>query len=245
MNREKYVLFLSLILFITFISCTGISSKLGSKEPFVVVVEDTTGEQYLWAREFFDSLGYTAKFVENSNLSQCIEGIKKGDYNLLAKKIIITSDLRKELAFTTNLSVDKQVLVQRECGDTTCFYVDDLLKMEGKSIYVTSASPSVMRLENIKHEIGADFEIVETPHTRCDYLLEMVSNGQIDYVACDYETASDKLEKFSNLDIKTEISFTQFKAWAINKDSVYLLQQLDSFLQKKVTMHAIDGLNKK
>jgi membrane-bound lytic murein transglycosylase MltF len=102
-----------------------------------------------------------------------------------------------------------------------------------------------MRLENIKHEIGADFEIVETPHTRCDYLLEMVSNGQIDYVACDYETASDKLEKFSNLDIKTEISFTQFKAWAINKDSVYLLQQLDSFLQKKVTMHAIDGLNKK
>lgn len=217
-----------------FTFCVKIQEQIGTNKKFVVVVEDTIGEQYFLAKEFCDSLELPVIYVENPNLSMCIEGINNGEYALIAKKMIITSDLRDQLAFTTSLSVDKQVLVQRECGDSTCEYIDDLLKMEGKKIYVTSASPTILRLKNIQHEIGANFEIVETPHTQSEYLFEQLSNGVIDYVACDYETASKILGNYTNLDINTKISFSQFKAWAVHKDSTQLLTQLDEFLQKKI-----------
>jgi ABC-type amino acid transport substrate-binding protein len=107
--------------------------------------------------------------------------------------------------------------------------------MEGKRIYVTTASPSILRLENIQHEIGANFEIIETPYTQCDILLEQLSNGAIDYIACDYETAEEKVKQYPNLDIKTIISFSQFKAWAVNRDSTQLLNKLNDFLQKEIS----------
>lgn len=232
MNKIKLIPAIVLTFGILF-SCNEIQHKLKNPSEFVVVVEDTVGEQYDWAKEFCDSLKLPAVYVVNSNLSQCIEGIHKGEYDLLAKKLIITSDLREQLAFTINLSLDKLVLVQRQCKDTTCVYIDDLLKMEGKQIYVTSASPAIMRLENIQHEIGASFEIVETPHTQCDYLLEQLSAGAIDYMVSDYETVFEKLDKYSNIDIRTVIGFSQFKAWAVHKDSLQILNQLDEFLLKK------------
>ena len=89
--------------------------------------------------------------------------------------------------------------------------------------------------ENIQHEIGANFEIIETPYAQCDILLEQLSSGAIDYIACDYETAKDKIEQYPNLDIKTIISFSQFKAWAVNIDSTQLLNKLNDFLQKEIS----------
>lgn len=234
MSRTIRLVIIIFFAFYGLTSCENIQEKLGQRKQFVVVVEDTIGEQYLWAKKFCDSLKLPAVYMENPNLSRCIEGLKTGEYALLAKKIIITSDLRDQVAFTTNLSVDKQVLVQRVCGDTSCVYIDDLIKMEGKNIYVTTASPSILRLENIQHEIGANFEIIETPHTQCDYLLEQLSNGVIDYVACDYETALEKIVQYPNLDVKTIISFSQFKAWAVNIDSTHLLNNLNDFFQKEI-----------
>lgn len=235
MNRTIRLVITIYFAFCGLTSCVKIQEKFGTQKQFIVVVEDTIGEQYIWANKFCDSLNLPAVYIVNSNLSRCIEGIKIGEYDLLAKKIVITSDLREEVAFTNNLSIDKQVLIQRVCNDTTCIYIDDLIKMEGKRIYVTTASPSILRLENIQHEIGANFEIIETPYTQCDILLEQLSNGAIDYIACDYETAEEKVKQYPNLDIKTIISFSQFKAWAVNRDSTQLLNKLNDFLQKEIS----------
>jgi membrane-bound lytic murein transglycosylase MltF len=58
----------------------------------------------------------------------------------------------------------------------------------------------------------------------------MVSDNCIDYAVIDNEIALKNLQLFSNIDIKIDISFTQFQAWAVRKSAPVLLDSLNNWL---------------
>ena len=65
-----------------------------------------------------------------------------------------------------------------------------------------------------------------------EQLLIMVSYGEIDYAVCDENIAMASLDELPNLDIDTKISFTQFYAWGVNKNSPILLDSLNVWIDR-------------
>ena len=61
--------------------------------------------------------------------------------------------------------------------------------------------------------------------------MAMVAHGDINYAVCDESIALASIDSFPQLDIHTDISFTQFYSWGISKKSPVLLDSLNSWLK--------------
>ena len=64
----------------------------------------------------------------------------------------------------------------------------------------------------------------------------MVAKGDIDYAVCDQQIARMTQKKLPEVDILTDVSFTQLQSWAVRKDSPVLLDSLNSWLHKSKTV---------
>ena len=73
----------------------------------------------------------------------------------------------------------------------------------------------------------------------------MVAKGDIDYAVCDQQTAALSQKQLPEIDIKTDISFTQLQSWAVRKDSPILLDSLNSWLEQIRKNGTFDKIYKK
>ena len=89
-----------------------------------------------------------------------------------------------------------------------------------------------MRIHNLINEIADTIYIEQVKDYGPEQLLAMVSGGDIDYAVCDENIAQASLDAFPNLDISKDISFTQFYAWGVNKNSPILLDTLNLWLDR-------------
>ena len=64
-----------------------------------------------------------------------------------------------------------------------------------------------------------------------EQLIALVAHGDIDYAVCDESIARAVAKDLPQIDIKTDISFTQFYSWAVSKQSPALLDSLNAWLQ--------------
>jgi len=206
-----------------------------SPSGFFMSGDSISGQQYEMITSFsehLEHLGIEVKIHLETGLKASIEGLKSGKYDIVARLIPVTSELRESVAFTENIALDKQVLVQRKASDTTTVYVHNQLELPGKKIYVAYASPYIPRLQNLANEIGDTIQIIEMPDYESGHLLVMVAKGDIDYAVCDYQTASSMLSNYPSLDISTNISFSQLHAWAVRKDSPQLLDSINAWIEQ-------------
>ena len=189
------------------------------------------GQQYEMILSLSEYLDIPVEIHLETGLQASIEGLRKGKYDIVARLIPVTSELRESVAFTENIALDKQVLVQRKDSATTV-YVHNQLELPGKKIYVAHASPYIPRLQNLANEIGDTIQLIEMPDYESAHLLVMVAKGEIDYAVCDYQTASRMLSDYPSLDISTNISFSQLHAWAVRKDSPQLLDLINKWIEE-------------
>jgi len=198
------------------------------------------GQQYEMVKSLSEHLNIRTEIFLETGLNASLEGLKSGKYDLVARLIPVTSELRESIAFTENLALDRQVLVQRKATDTTAIFVRSQLELPGKKIYVTQSSPYIPRLQNLANEIGDAIQIIEMQDYESAHLLVLVAKGEIDYTVCDYQTASKVLADYSMLDISTGISFSQLYAWAVRKESPQLLDSINVWIQ---TWRNCKGIN--
>ena len=189
------------------------------------------GQQYEMMMLLSDYLNIPVEIHLETGLQKSIEGLKNGKYDIVARLIPVTSELRESVAFTENIALDKQVLVQRKASDTTTVYIHNQLELPGKKIYVTQASPYIPRLQNLANEIGDTIQLIEMPDYESGHLLVLVAKGEIDYAVCDYQMASKMLPDYPSLDISTGISFSQLHAWAVRKESPQLLDSINAWIR--------------
>lgn len=171
-------------------------------------------------------------FLEN-NLEDNLKGLTEGKYDLIARNIPINSELKGSFNFTEPLILNKLVLVQRKAQ-----YNDGIeplrqhLELAKKTIHIANGSPSIFRLNNLSHEIGDTIYLLENPTYEAEQLIMMVASGEIEYTVCDEKVALRLASELPEIDIDTDISFTQIESWALRKDSPVLLDSVNSWLTR-------------
>ncbi len=206
----------------------GILRVVMLKSPFTYNKDNDTirGFQYELVKHFADSMGLKLKVSGENSLNESIDGLEKGQYDIIARNILITSELRDKVDFTRPILQNRQVLVQRSDSNV----IRNQLDLAGKTLHVTKNSPYMLRIKNLAEEIGDTIYMVEHDKlSSSSQLLYMVSNGDIDYAV--YDERSAHLYKISNLDLETPVGFTQIGAWAFRKESPGLEKALDDFLE--------------
>ena len=169
-------------------------------------------------------------FLENS-LDDNLNGLQTQKYDIIARNIPQNSDLKEQFAFTSPITFNKLVLVQRKAEfNKNTAPVRQHLDLSKKEIHVPAESPAILRLNNLSEEIGSTIYIVEDMVYEQEQLVIMVAAGEIDYTVCDEKVAIRLAEKIPEIDIKTDMSFTQLESWAVRKDSPVLLDSLNRWL---------------
>lgn len=200
--------------------------------------DTTAGFQYELIKSIEKAWGIEVKIFLENNLDDNLNGLKTGKYDVVARNIPINSELLSEFDFTRFISRNKHVLVQRkhEYNDSI-EPIRQHLELAKKRIHVPHDSPAILRIRNLAHEIGDTIFIVENATYESEQLVMMVAGGDIDFAVCDEKTAMKLAQEFPEIDIQTDISFTQLESWAVRKDSPILLDSLNSwfgsFLESK------------
>lgn len=74
--------------------------------------------------------------------------------------------------------------------------------------------------------------MVEDATYETEQLVMMVAAGDIDFTVCDEKVARRLAESLPEIDIETDISFTQLESWAVRKNAPLLLDSLNSWLER-------------
>jgi len=171
-------------------------------------------------------------FLENS-MEENLRGLLEKRYDLVARSIPVNSALRDSFAFTDPITYNRLVLVQRKAlFNEGAYPIRQHLELAGKLIHVAGDSPAILRLNNLSHEIGDTILIREDPLYETEQLVMMVASGDIDFTVCDRQVAVRLAEMFPEIDIDTDISFTQLESWALRSDAPLLLDSLNSWLSR-------------
>jgi Predicted soluble lytic transglycosylase fused to an ABC-type amino acid-binding protein len=201
------------------------------------------GFQYKLCKEVEKQSGLPVEIFLENNLQSCIEGLKEQKYDIIARNIPVTTESRDWLIFSDPISLGKQILVQRTAeynnGEPP---IRNQIRLGKKTVYVPHNSPTLLRLKNLAEEIADTIYVKEEELYDAEQLLYMVAKGDIDYAVIDREIALKNKQHFPQIDIKTDISFTQFQAWALRKDSPVLLDSLNNWLKRayrenKISFH--------
>jgi ABC-type amino acid transport substrate-binding protein len=195
------------------------------------------GVYYRLIEAFARAQGWKVEVTPEMSFSKRMEGVMEGRYDLLADGVPVTTEMRGKLEFTNPIRLDKQVLVQRKetPNDTThsAPHIRNLLELAGKTLYVVKGSPAIMRIRNLSNEIADTIYIKEIEKYGSEQLIDMVAYGDIDYAVCEEDIAAAAADSLPQIDIKTDIGFTQFYAWGVNKLSPVLLDSLNSWLSRQ------------
>lgn len=161
-----------------------------------------------------------------------LEGLATGKYDLIANGILATSELKDSLLLTIPIALTKEVLVQRKpTEENDSLFIRTHLSLAKRTLHVVKGSPSILRILHLGDEIADTIYIKEVEMYGPEQLITMVAHGDIDYAVCDEQIARAAAESTPQIDISTDISFTQFYSWAVSKKSPALLDSLDTWLE--------------
>lgn len=193
--------------------------------------DSTAGFQYELAQAFAKSKGLRLEITSEMSFDKRIDGLNTGKYDIIAYNIPVTSELKDSILLTTPIILNKQILVQRKSKKNDSIFIKSQLNLAHKTIHIVKGSPSLQRIRNLSNEIGDTIYIKEVEKYGSEQLITMVAHGDINYAVCDESIALAAIDSFPQLDIHTDISFTQFYSWGVSKKSKTLLNNLNSWLK--------------
>lgn len=180
------------------------------------------------------------------SLSESFAMLSDNQSDVIARNIPITSEIKEDFLFTEPIVLNKQVLVQRtEKANNGIKPIRNQLDLAQKTLYIPKDSPALLRLQNLGHEIGDTIFVKEDEVYSSEQLAIMVAKGDIDYAVCDQQIARLSKGQLPEIDIDTDISFTQLQSWAVRKSSPILLDSLNSWLTQVRESGLYDEIYKK
>lgn len=200
---------------------------------YYVAGDTIEGFQYELSQAIAKLSGLEVQTHLEMSLAESFRELSENKCDVIARNIPITSDNKEEYLFTEPIVLNKQVLVQRTEEANNGFKpIRNQLDLAQKTLYIPKDSPARLRLQNLAHEIGDTIYIKEDELYSSEQLAIMVAKGDIDYAVCDQQIAKISKENLPEIDINTDISFTQLQSWAVRKDSPILLDSLNSWLSQ-------------
>ncbi len=197
---------------------------------FYADADSISGFHYELIEAFARHKGIKTKVTPEMSFEKRMQGLNNGTFDVIAYGIQTTSELKDSLLLTAPIILSKQVLVQRKATKGGAPYIKSQLDLAGKTLHVVKGSPSIMRIRHLGNEIGDTIYVKQIDKYGSEQLISLVAHGDIDYAVCDEDIARVCADSLPQLDINTDISFTQFYSWAVSKQSPVLLDSLNSWL---------------
>lgn len=221
-----------------------------SSTSYFIYKGEPMGYEYEMLRSFAKSLKVDLQIIVAKDINEIFDLLQKGEVDIVSANLTVTEERMRKVNFTEPLIYTRQVLVQPKPKGWQNMSAEKLNKhlvrstidLSGKSIYVRKESSFYSRLVNLQDEIASKINIIEVPgEVTTEGLIAMVANGKIPYTISDENVAMVNQTYYSQLDIKTAVSFPQKIAWAVNKNSPLLLEKLNNWIsdQKNTTEYAV------
>ena len=174
--------------------------------------------------------------VEN-NLQKGYNKLIADSADIIAIGLTVTNERSDSIRFTEHFGLTKQVLVQRKPDGWRRLSKKKLEKelirnqidLGKKIIYAQEKSVFVHRLKILSSEIGDTIYVVEI-NAEAEEVIKMVVDQKIKYTVCDEYVALVNKKYYPELDVKTEISFPQKLAWAVNPKADTLTSKINEWL---------------
>lgn len=200
---------------------------------YYIAGDTIEGFQYELSKAIASLSGLEVETHLDMSLTNSFKDLNDNKYDIIARNIPITSEIKEEYLFTDPIVLNKQVLVQRKKqANNNIQPIRNQLDLAQKTLYIPRDSPSKLRLQNLESEIGDTIFIIEEPLYSTEQLIIMVAKGDIDYAVCDKNIAEESQKQFPEIDIDTDISFTQLQSWAVRKNSPDLLDSLNNWFKQ-------------
>lgn len=203
----------------------------GSSSGLLVNGDTVSGFQYEIIKAFADSLGVELVVTEQNDMKKCVEGLKNGDYDLIANFIPTTTQWKNELLYSDPIFTSHQVLVQHMISDSSRVNVlTKQTQLANDTIYISLNSPNKILLEHLSNDIAAPIHIIEKKNMNAERLIRLVAEGKIKNTICEVQQAERFKNQYGNIDISMPVGFAQQQVWAVPVKSVQLLEKLNAFL---------------
>ncbi|MEG1543421.1 MAG: transporter substrate-binding domain-containing protein [Tannerellaceae bacterium] len=191
------------------------------------------GFQYELSQAIASLSGLEVQTHLEMSLTNSFNQLSTNQCDIIARNIPITSEIKENYLFTDPVVLNKQVLVQRtQEANNNQKPIRNQLDLAQKTLYIPKDSPALLRLRNLEHEIGDTIYVIEDELYSTEQLIIMVAKGDIDYAVCDQQLARLSSKQLPEIDLKTDISFTQLQSWAVRKDCPVLRDSLNSWFRQ-------------
>ncbi len=195
------------------------------------------GYQYELLQMLADKLDIKLEVLVNNDLEENFKWLNERKVDLIAVGLTVTKERSEFLNFTLPYTQTRQVLVQRKPEDwrklsrqeINISVIRNQLELGGKTVYVEQGSSYAARLHNLSEEIGDSIHIIEVPK-ETEQLIKLVAMGEIDYTVSDEHVARVNQTYYPGIDVQTAISFPQYLAWGVRKESEKLLNEINNWL---------------
>lgn len=211
----------------------GILRVMMEYNPSDYYVKDDTilGFQYELCQAIARLSGMEVQIHLEMSLEKSFEMLDQQQVDVIARNIPITSESKETHLFTDPIILNKQVLVQRTAkANQGQSPIRNQIHLGKKKLYIPKNSPALLRIKNLEHEIGDTIYIEEDELYSDEQLIIQVAKGDIDFAVCNQQNAERMAKQYPEIDIQTDISFTQLQSWAVRMESPILLDSLNHWL---------------
>ncbi len=169
------------------------------------------------------------KFHPVTSARMGLQLLTDGTVDMVIAETPRTADSDSLVAYTEPVYLDRQVLVQRRdsAGEVR---VKSALDLAGRQVTVAAGSPMYYRLRNLSDEIGDTIIIVPDSIYGAEQLVIMTALGEIEFAVVNNRVAQKIKPDYPQLDVSTDISFTQFQSW-IMRSADSTIQEIDSIIR--------------
>lgn len=176
--------------------------------------------------------GLVFKYHPVTSVEQSLKGLDEGLYDLVVCDIARTSDFSSRYAFTNDVYLDKQVLVQLVNREDSSAMIRNQLDLAGRHVLVEAMSPAYWRMRHLISEIGDTIYIDTDSRYTSEQLFLKVAAGEAGLAVVNEMVARILSPDYPDVDISTGVSFTQFQAWMMRGDDKERLAVLNAAIDR-------------
>lgn len=198
------------------------------------------GFEYELLKLFAQDIGVALEVKIINNLDSLIPKLNRGEGDVIACNYTVTRERNKVISFSEPFMETHQVLIQRkpkgweeiESSEWKNNMLTSPSDIGSKTVHVWKNSSYYQRLIHLQEEIGDTIHIeAQSGDIGVEEMIEMVSEGLIDYTITEDNVAKVNERFFTNLDINLQLSVEQQMAFGLRKNSSLLRAKLDQWLK--------------
>lgn len=184
------------------------------------------GFHYELLKKFTGELGVKLNITTVSNLNEAFELINSGTCDLIAFDLTITDERKEFLNFSVPLYQSEEVIVYRKNDNNP---LNDNNKRQF-DIHVPAQSSFVSTLNKLRDEMK--ISIIEENNLLQEDLIKKVASGEISCTMADRHIAELLSKELGNITFSKVGNQITSYAWAVNKNSVLFLNEINKWLSE-------------